>query len=44
MRKLNWQYSSQLYDRPNAELSSKVRLLQAEVVEALLYECVIWTL
>ena len=29
-------YSSQLYDRPNAELSLKVRLLKAEVIEALL--------
>ena len=26
-------YSSQLYDRPNAELSLKVRLLKAEVIE-----------
>ncbi|CAM9400878.1 unnamed protein product, partial [Sphacelaria rigidula] len=37
-------YSSQLYDRPNAELSLKVRRLKEEVVEALLYGCATWTL
>ena len=37
-------YSSQLYDLPNAELSLKVRLLKAEVIEALLYGCATWTL
>ena len=36
--------SSQLYDRPHAELSLKVRLLKAEVIEALLYGCATWTL
>ena len=36
--------SSQRYDRPNAELSLKVRLLKAEVIEALLYGCATWTL
>ena len=36
-------YSSQLCDRPNAELSLKVRLLKAEVIEALLYRCATWT-
>ena len=37
-------YSSQVYDRPNAELSLKVRLLKAEVIEALLYGFATWTL
>ncbi|CAM9145281.1 unnamed protein product [Sphacelaria rigidula] len=32
-------YGSQFYDRPNAQLSLKVRLLKAEVVEALMYGC-----
>ena len=36
-------YSSQLYDRRNARLSLKIRLLKAEVVEAMLYGCATWT-
>ena len=38
-------YSSQLYDdRRNARLSLNIRLLKAEVVEAMLYGCVTWTM
>ncbi|CAM9382110.1 unnamed protein product [Pylaiella littoralis] len=33
-----------MYDRPGAPLRLKVRLLQAEVVETLLYGCVTWNL
>ena len=36
--------SSQPYDKPNAELSLKVRLLKAEVIEAQSYGCATWTL
>ena len=37
-------YSSQLYDRRNARLSLKIRLFKAEVMEAMLYGCAMWTL
>lgn len=37
-------YFLQLYDRLNAQLSMQVQLLEAEVVEALLYGCATWTL
>ena len=37
-------YSSQLYDRRNARLSLKIRLLKAEVMEAMLYGCATWTM
>ncbi|CAM9326971.1 unnamed protein product, partial [Pylaiella littoralis] len=36
--------SQAMYDRPGAPLRLKVRLLQAEVVETLLYGCVTWNL
>lgn len=38
------EYSSQLYDRSNTQLPMKIRLLQAEVMEAMLYGCATWTL
>ena len=37
-------YSSQLYDRRNTRLSLKIRLLKAEVMEAMLYGCATWTM
>ena len=37
-------YSSQLYDRRNARLSLKIMLFKAEVMEAILYGCVTWTM
>ena len=37
-------YSSQLYDRRNARPSLKIRLFKAEVVKAMLYGCVTWTM
>ena len=37
-------YSSQLYDRQNAQLLLKIRLFKAEVVEAMLYGCATWTM
>ena len=37
-------YSSQLYDRRNARLSLKIRLFNAEVMEAMLYGCATWTM
>ena len=37
-------YSSQLYDRRNAQLSLKIRLFKAEVMEAMLYGCATWTM
>ena len=37
-------YSSQMYDRRNARLSLKIRLFQAEVMEAMLYGCATWTM
>jgi hypothetical protein len=37
-------FGPELYDRTNAPLSLKVRMLKAEVVETLLYGCVTWTL
>ena len=37
-------YSSQLYDRWNARLSLKIRLFKAEVMEAMLYGCAMWTM
>ena len=37
-------YSSQLYDRRNVRLSLKIRLFKAEVMEAMLYGCAMWTI
>ena len=37
-------YSSQLYDRRNAQLSLKIGLFKAEVMEAMLYGCPTWTM
>ena len=37
-------YSSQLYDRRNTRLSLKIRLVKAEVIEAMLYGCATWTM
>ena len=37
-------YSSQLSDQRNAQLSLKIRLFEAEVVEAMLYGCATWTM
>ena len=37
-------YSSKLYDRRNARLSLKLTLFKAEVMEAMLYGCVTWTM
>ncbi|CAM9964361.1 unnamed protein product, partial [Sphacelaria rigidula] len=35
-------YTSQLYGRPNVQLSLNVRLLKVEMVEALVYGCATW--
>ncbi|CAM9314985.1 unnamed protein product [Sphacelaria rigidula] len=37
-------FGSQLYDRPNGQLSLKVGLVEAEVVGAVWYGCATWTL
>ena len=37
-------YSSQLYDRQNAQLSLKIGLFKARVIEAMLYGCATWTM
>jgi len=44
MRACLKRYGPELYDRTNAPLSLKVRMLKAEVIETLLYGCVTWTL
>ena len=36
-------YSLELYDRPSAPLELKIRMLKAEVLEAMLYGCVTWS-
>ena len=36
------EFSTELFDRPNAPLRLKVRLLKAEATEALLYGCTTW--
>eukprot|EP00903_Cladosiphon_okamuranus_P015101 g13968.t1 len=36
-------YATELFDRPGAPFRLKVRLLQAEAVEALLYGCMTWS-
>ena len=36
-------YKMEIYDRPGVCLRLKVRLLKAEVVEALLYGCMTWS-
>ena len=36
-------YTLQLYDRPNAPLELKIRMLRAEVLEAMLYGRVTWS-
>ena len=36
-------YILELYDRPSAPLELKVRMLRAEVLETMLYDCVTWS-
>ena len=36
-------YTLELYDRPSAPLGFKIRMLKAEVLEAMLYGCVTWS-
>ena len=36
-------FSTELFDKPNAPLRLKARLLKAEAMEALLYGCMAWT-
>ena len=36
-------YQQELYDRPNVPLDLKIRMVEAEAVDALLYGCVTWT-
>ena len=36
-------YTLQLYDRPSAPLELKIRMLRAEVLETMLYDCVTWS-
>ena len=36
-------YTLELYDRPNAPLELKIRMLRAEVLETMLYDCVTWS-
>ena len=36
-------YTLQLYDRPSAPLELKTRMLRAEVLETMLYDCVTWS-
>ena len=36
-------YILKLYDRPSAPLELKIRILRAEVLEAMLYGCVTWS-
>ena len=44
MRACYSRFGQELYDMTTAPLSLKVRMLKAEVIETLLYECVRWTL
>ncbi|CAM9833784.1 unnamed protein product, partial [Sphacelaria rigidula] len=37
-------YSSQRYDRPNAQLPLKIQVRKAEMVEVMLYRCATWAL
>ena len=37
-------YTLELYDRPNAPLELKIRMLRAEVLKKMLYGCVAWIL
>ena len=37
-------YSRELYGQPKVSLSIKTRMVKAEAIEALLYECSTWTL
>ena len=37
-------YLRELYDQPKAALSFKTRMVKAEAIEALLYQCSTWTL
>ena len=36
-------YTLELYDRPSASLELKLRMLRAEVLETMLYDCVTWS-
>ena len=36
-------YTLGLYDRPSAPLKLKIRMLKAEVLETMLYDCVTWS-
>ena len=36
-------HKMEIYDRPGVRLRLKVRLLKAEVVETLLYDCMTWS-
>ena len=36
-------YTLELYDRPSAPLELKIRMLRAEVLETMLYDCVTWS-
>ena len=36
-------YNLELYDRPSAPLELKIRMLRAEVLETMLYGCVMWS-
>ena len=36
-------YTLELYDRPSAPLELKIRLLRAEILETMLYDCVPWS-
>ena len=36
-------YTLELYDRPSAPLELKIRMLRAEVLETMLYDCVMWS-
>ena len=36
-------YTLELYDRPSAPLELKIRMLRAEVLETMMYDCVTWS-
>ena len=36
-------YTLELYDRPSVPLELKIRMLRAEVLETMLYDCVTWS-
>ena len=38
-----WNYTLELYDRPSAPLECKIPMPRAEVLEIMLYDCVIWS-